>query len=93
MPNPVTNEDLHERLDSICKSLEGMNSAFAKNDDGSLDFEGHRRYHESMIRAANAQEKFWIELKLDIAKKGTWGLLVVIIGLMMVGLFSKIVIR
>jgi hypothetical protein len=43
-----------------------------------------------MIRAADAQEKFWVELKLEIAKKGVWGLLVVICGLVIVGVSTKI---
>ena len=70
--------------------LQMMNSAFAQNPDGSIDFDGHRRYHESMIRAANAQERFWLELKLDIAKKGLWGLLVIVVGLVIVGVQAKV---
>jgi len=40
--------------------------------------------------AADAQEKFWIELKLEIAKKGVWGLLIVICGLIVVGVSAKL---
>ena len=83
----ITNDDLKRRLDEI---MEILTSAFAKNSDGSIDFDGHRRYHESMIRAADAQEKFWIELKLEIAKKGVWGLLIVICGLIVVGISAKL---
>lgn len=83
----ITNDDLKRRLDDI---MDILTSAFAKNPDGSTDFDGHRRYHESMIRAADAQEKFWIELKLEIAKKGVWGLLVVICGLIIVGVSAKL---
>jgi len=83
----ITNDDLKRRLDEI---MEILTSAFAKNNDGSVDFDGHRRYHESMIRAADAQEKFWIELKLEIAKKGVWGLLIVICGLIVVGVSAKL---
>jgi len=91
MPPPnCTNDDLEVKIDEILKTLHGMTGAFAKNEDGSIDFEGHRRYHESMIRAANAQERFWVELKLEIAKKGVWGLLVVICGLVIVGLSAKL---
>ena len=87
---PSTNDDLNKKLDEIIDVLEGLTGAFAKNPDGSVDFDGHRRYHESMIRAANAQERFWVELKLEIAKKGVWGLLVVIVGLILVGLSTKL---
>ena len=83
----ITNDDLKRRLDEI---MEILTSAFAKNSDGSVDFDGHRRYHESMIRAADTQEKFWIELKLEIAKKGVWGLLIVICGLIVVGVSAKL---
>jgi hypothetical protein len=87
---PSTNDDLGKKLDEIISVLDGLTGAFAKNADGSVDFDGHRRYHESMIRAANAQERFWIELKLEIAKKGVWGLLVVIVGLILVGVSTKL---
>jgi len=86
---PSTNDDLNKKLDEIIDVLEGLTGAFAKNADGSVDFDGHRRYHESMIRAANAQERFWVELKLEIAKKGVWGLLVVTVGLILVGISAK----
>jgi len=85
----LTNDDLDKKLDEIIDVLEGLTGAFAKNADGSVDFDGHRRYHESMIRAANAQERFWVELKLEIAKKGVWGLLVVVVGLILVGISAK----
>jgi hypothetical protein len=87
---PSTNDDLGKKLDEIIDVLEGLTGAFAKNADGSVDFDGHRRYHESMIRAANAQERFWVELKLEIAKKGVWGLLVIIVGLILVGVSTKL---
>jgi tetrahydromethanopterin S-methyltransferase subunit E len=43
-----------------------------------------------MIKAAEAQTEFWRELRLDIAKKGVWGLLVVICGLILVGVSAKL---
>ena len=89
MTTPITNEDLHNRLKEICSSLHGMEKAFPKNEDGSLDVDGHRRYHESMIDAAKAQEAFWKELKLDLAKKGLWGILVLVIGFAVVGMLAK----
>lgn len=83
-------DDINERLDKICDLLKGITNAFTKTSDGIIDFDGHRRYHESIIRAANAQEKFWIDLKLEIAKKGIWGLLVIIVGLIVVGVTTKL---
>ena len=87
---PTTNDDLEAKLDRILTTLHEVTGAFAKSADGSVDFDGHRRYHESMIRAANAQERFWVELKLEIAKKGVWGLLIIVVGLVAVGLSTKL---
>lgn len=83
-------EHLDHKLDEIMAEVQKINSAFAKNDDGTIDHAGHRQFHESMIAAANAQEQFWRELKLEIAKKGVWGLLVIIVGLVLVGLSAKL---
>lgn len=55
--------------------------------DGDID--GHRKYHEAKIRAAVAEEAFWTDLKLDVAKKGAWGVLLVLIGLVMLGIGAK----
>lgn len=49
----------------------------------------HRMYHESVMRAAEAQEKFWNELRLDIAKKSAWGVMLLLIGLLLAGLAFK----
>jgi hypothetical protein len=42
-----------------------------------------------MIKAAQAQENFWLEMKLDLAKKGAWGLTIIILGLIITGLQAK----
>lgn len=52
--------------------------------------ENHRRSHEAMILAASAQERFWAELRLDVAKKGLWGILILAIGLIVAGLGIKL---
>ncbi len=83
------NAHIDKRFDEIMDELKNISSAFAKNPDGTVDFDGHRRYHESMIAAATAQEQFWRELKLEVAKKGVWGLLTIICGLVIVGLSAK----
>jgi hypothetical protein len=84
------NAHFDKRFDEVMEQLKQMNNAFARNSDGSIDFDGHRRYHESMIAAAEAQTLFWQELKLEIAKKGVWGLLIIICGLVLVGLSTKL---
>lgn len=84
------NAHIDRRFDEVLVELRKINGAFARNSDGSVDFDGHRKYHESMIAAAEAQTQFWNELKLEIAKKGIWGLLVIICGLVLVGLSAKL---
>jgi hypothetical protein len=84
------NAHLDKRFDEIMDELRKINSAFPRNIDGSTDFDGHRQYHEAMIKAATAQEQFWNELKLEVAKKGIWSLLVIICGLVVVGLSAKL---
>lgn len=83
------NAHIDRRFDEIMDALRQINGAFASNPDGSTDFAGHRNYHEAMIKAATAQEQFWKELKLEVAKKGIWSLLVIICGLVVVGISAK----
>jgi hypothetical protein len=84
------NAHLDKRFDEIMDELRKINGAFARNPDGSVDHDGHRQYHEAMIKAATAQEQFWQELKLEVAKKGIWSILVIICGLVVVGVSTKI---
>lgn len=37
--------------------------------------QNHREAHERMIAAARAEEAFWRDLKIDVAKKSIWGIL------------------
>lgn len=84
------NTHIDKRFDEILAEFKKLEGAFAKDTDGEVDFDGHRRYHEDMIRAANAQEQFWRELRLEIAKKGLWTLLIIICGLIFAGLSIKL---
>jgi len=80
---------LDDRLEEILDEVKKIHGAFPRTDDGDTDFDGHRNYHEAMIKAANAQEAFWRELKLDIVKKGVWGLLIILCGLVLTGAAAK----
>lgn len=84
------NEHLDQRFDEVIRELKKVHAAFATNEDGSVDFEGHRRFHEEKVRAAKAEAEFWAELKLEIAKKGIWSLLVIVCGLVVVGASAKL---
>lgn len=85
----LTDEHIEKMTDSekitvVLDRVEHLYEAFP-----SGDVIGHCSYHDAKIRAAVAEEEFWKELKLDIAKKGAWGLLLIIVGLIMLGLTVK----
>lgn len=90
--NCVTRDEarqIDDRLDEILSEVRKIHGAFPRTTDGETDFDGHRQYHEAMIRAAEAQAAFWNELKLDVVKKGVWGAVVIIVGLVLTGLAAK----
>lgn len=70
---------MEEKVDEALLLLEEVLEAFP---DGPLK---HRQAHEAWIAARRSEAEFWKELKLDIAKKGAWGLIIVIVGLLLVG--------
>ena len=74
---------LEEKLDIALAMLDDLASAFP---DGPAN---HRTAHEAWIKAKHAEAEFWMQLKLDIAKKGVWGILVVILGLIAVGFSTR----
>lgn len=80
---------VEQQLDAILAELKVLKGGFPENEDGSIDVAGHRKYHEEMIAAAKAQTEFWRELKLEIAKKGIWGLIILVLGLILSGLAIK----
>ncbi len=80
---------VEKQLDEILAELKVIKGGFPENEDGSIDVAGHRKYHEEMIEAAKAQTAFWRELKLEIAKKGIWGLIIIALGLILSGLAMK----
>lgn len=86
----LESHQINKMLEEILGEVKKLHGAFPVKEDGESDIEGHRKYHEAMIEAAKAQTEFWRELKLDIAKKGIWGLLIVLVGLVMAGLAAKI---
>jgi hypothetical protein len=72
-----------EKLDVALELLDQVLFAFP---DGAL---AHRQAHIAWLQAKEAETKFWQELKLDIAKKGLWGLLVIMLGLLVAGVSVK----
>lgn len=76
-------QEVGHKIDEVLRELAEIKEAFP---DGVAK---HRAAHEAMIATKSAEEMFWRELKLDLAKKGTWGLLVILVGLVLVGLSVK----
>jgi len=81
---------IQRKLTEILDEIRMLHNAFPRTEAGETDIEGHRKYHEAMIKSAEAQAEFWKELRLDIAKKGVWGLLIILVGLVMAGLAAKL---
>ena len=84
------NAHIDKRFDEIMAELRKINGAFPRDDDGEVDHEGHRKYHESLIRAAEAQEQFWRDIRMDVAKKGVWAAIIILLGLLVVGIQIKL---
>ena len=83
-------QSIEHKLDLILVEVKHMRSAFPKDEDGEVDYDGHRKYHESLIRAAEAQEAFWTDLKKEILKKGILGALIIALGLLWLGAQTKL---
>lgn len=81
---------LNATMNEILAEVKKIHGAFPRDSNGDTDFDGHREYHEAMIRAAEAQAEFWKELRLDIAKKGLWGLIITVGTLIVIGLSAKL---
>lgn len=74
---------VEEKLDVALELLDQLLYAFP---DGTIS---HRQAHQAWIEAKQAEVKFWQELKLDVAKKGMWALLALILGLLVTGISVK----
>lgn len=81
---------IERRFDEIMLEIDKINSALPKDVYGNICHEEHKKYHESMILAAEAQQKFWREIRLDVMRKGIWTLTVVLLGLIAVGIKLKL---
>ena len=82
---------IEEQLAEILAEVRALSSAFPLDAQGQADVSGHRQFHEAKIAAAEAEQYFWRELRLELAKKGVLAILTVLIGLMvaMAGFLSS----
>jgi hypothetical protein len=91
---PTQNEETQCGVPSgrVCKALEELTgkykvllSAFPNDDP-----KGHHDAHQKMIDAAIAQERFWSELRLELAKKGAVALMFLLLSLIAAGFTLKL---
>jgi hypothetical protein len=90
MEQEPTLADLCKKIDQMMEQMNRISNGFVKNDDGTVDYDGHRRYHASIIESMGAQTRFWNELRLDLAKKGLWFVLLVVAGFVVLGIQAKL---
>ena len=83
-------QSIEHKLDLILEEMRHIRAGFPKDEDGNADYDGHRKYHEQLIRAAEAQTEFWNDLKKEVAKKGIIAVLVIVCGLLWLGAQTKL---
>lgn len=83
-------QDIEMRIIKMEKDIKDMKEAFPRSLIGQPDYVGHREFHERAIASARSQEKFWNELRADLFKKGTWFILIIMLGLMVNGVLYKL---
>jgi hypothetical protein len=69
--NTSTLEELDAKVNVVIDRVDDLHKAFPGG-----DWEGHRRYHETLIEKAEARTKFYEDLRAELAKKGMWALIV-----------------
>lgn len=61
-------------MEALRREMLALSSAVKTGFPGG-DFDGHRRYHELVIKREEQREQFWHGLLLHIAKTSTWAML------------------
>lgn len=62
-----------KKVDEAIRRIDDLHEAFPGG-----DWEGHRRYHEAIIKKLEAREQFYQELRSELAKKGVWAVLALV---------------
>lgn len=61
------------KIDEVIRRVDDLHKAFPGG-----DWDGHRRYHEELIRKMEVRSAFYEDLRSELAKKGVWALLLLI---------------
>ena len=72
-----TNEEMPRIKEMVEQAISGATQQLLHAFPDGI--ERHRASHEQMIAASKAEEAFWKDLKIDIAKKSIWGILHILI--------------
>lgn len=76
-------DQLNKHLNDEATAVQSLIRALPSKPDGTPDVDGHREYHASLIEEAKARMEFWRELRLELVRKGFWGLMGVLAFLVM----------
>jgi hypothetical protein len=76
-------DQLNKHLNDETAAVQSLIRALPSKPDGTPDVDGHREYHASLIEEAKARMEFWRELRLELMRKGFWGLMGVLAFLVM----------
>jgi hypothetical protein len=71
--NVTRAEVTDKKVDEAIRRIDDLHKAFPGG-----DWEGHRRYHEAIIRKMEDRAQFYKDLRNELAKKGLWALLVML---------------
>ncbi|NPT39672.1 hypothetical protein [Paraburkholderia xenovorans] len=71
------------KVEEVIRRVDDLHDAFPGG-----DWDGHRRYHEAVIKKLEAREKFYQDLRVELAKKGVWAL-AVMLGLALWAFFKS----
>ena len=81
---------INERLNKLEDDIQNIKRGFPKSEIGEIQYMGHRLFHEAAIQAELEQTAFWRDLRTDLVKKGTWSVIIIVLGLMVNGIIWKI---
>jgi hypothetical protein len=73
--NIISQSVTNTKVVEIQRGVDEIRRAFP---DG--DWDGHRRYHEAIIKKLEAREKFYQDLRTDLATKGLWAVIIALGG-------------
>ena len=76
-------DHLNKHIADEAVTVQALARALPLRPDGLPDIDGHREYHASLIEEAKARAEFWMELRLELVRKGFWGLMGVLAFLVM----------